>query len=72
MILHILSLLVFLCVSQAAQVPFELLPNEVGDWNLSSSPEPDYTGHLIFNTVSSLLRQLPNVRYRNGICGLGY
>ncbi|KAJ7504960.1 hypothetical protein B0H11DRAFT_450325 [Mycena galericulata] len=36
------------------------------DWNLGTTPDANWTGHLIFDTVSSLLQYWPNARYRNG------
>ncbi|KAJ7128724.1 hypothetical protein C8R44DRAFT_563640, partial [Mycena epipterygia] len=36
------------------------------DWNLEATPDINWTGHLIFDTVSSLLQHWPNTRYRNG------
>ncbi|KAJ7440943.1 hypothetical protein FB451DRAFT_1355500 [Mycena latifolia] len=36
------------------------------DWNLETTPDANWTGHLIFDTVSSLLQHWPNTRYRNG------
>jgi hypothetical protein len=38
------------------------------DWNLNASPSPNATGHLIFDTVSSLLQHWPNTKYHNGLC----
>lgn len=35
-------------------------------WNLDEYPPENATGHLIFDTVSSLLQHWPNTRYRNG------
>ncbi|KAJ6507653.1 hypothetical protein DFH09DRAFT_276670 [Mycena vulgaris] len=36
-------------------------------WNdLNARPDANATGHLIFDTVSSLLQHWPNTRYRNG------
>ncbi|KAJ7711391.1 hypothetical protein B0H16DRAFT_1900641 [Mycena metata] len=36
------------------------------DWNLETTPDPNWSGHLIFDTVSSLLQHWSNTRYRNG------
>ena len=38
---------------------------ETEDWNLTSHPHPEFTGHLIFDTVGALLQHWPNTRYRN-------
>ncbi|KAG7100136.1 hypothetical protein E1B28_001916 [Marasmius oreades] len=35
-------------------------------WDLNTSPNPNNTGHLVFNVASSLLQNWPNTRYRNG------
>ncbi|KAJ6579209.1 hypothetical protein DFH09DRAFT_1147796 [Mycena vulgaris] len=36
-------------------------------WNdLNARPDANTTGHLIFDTVNSLLQHWPNMRYRNG------
>ncbi|KAH7924173.1 hypothetical protein BV22DRAFT_1130017 [Leucogyrophana mollusca] len=35
-------------------------------WRLDEPPSANATGHLIFETVSSLLQHWPNTRYRNG------
>ncbi|KAJ3839248.1 hypothetical protein F5878DRAFT_535967 [Lentinula raphanica] len=35
-------------------------------WNLNLPPSENATGHLIFQSVSSLLQHWPNARYRNG------
>ncbi|KAJ3715780.1 hypothetical protein C8R42DRAFT_746018 [Lentinula raphanica] len=35
-------------------------------WNLNIPPSENATGHLIFQSVSSLLQHWPNARYRNG------
>ncbi|KAJ7889870.1 hypothetical protein B0H14DRAFT_2497450 [Mycena olivaceomarginata] len=34
--------------------------------DLSAPPDTNWTGHLIFDTVNSLLQHWPNTRYRNG------
>ncbi|KAL0069445.1 hypothetical protein AAF712_003470 [Marasmius tenuissimus] len=39
---------------------------ELHAWNLSTPPDPSDTGHLVFNTVHSLLQNWPNIRYRHG------
>ncbi|KAH7924178.1 hypothetical protein BV22DRAFT_1091365 [Leucogyrophana mollusca] len=40
--------------------------NGVEQWQLSKEPAANATGHLVFETVSSLLQHWPNTRYRNG------
>ncbi|KAJ7762140.1 hypothetical protein B0H16DRAFT_1368950 [Mycena metata] len=56
--------------SRAAQTPFfavDSLPATKNDsWNLNVKPSVNATGHLVFDTVSSLLQHWPNTRYRNG------
>ncbi|KAJ6620376.1 hypothetical protein B0H10DRAFT_2022650 [Mycena sp. CBHHK59/15] len=47
----------------AVQTPFHAAEPP---WNLGTPPSPDATGHLIFDTVSSMLQHWPNTRYRNG------
>ncbi|KAH7927203.1 hypothetical protein BV22DRAFT_299383 [Leucogyrophana mollusca] len=63
-------------LSSAAQSPFHAAvtgspPSEVsrgsnGSWHLNDTPAANATGHLVFETVSSLLQHWPNTRYRNG------
>ncbi|KAF7290565.1 J domain-containing protein [Mycena indigotica] len=36
------------------------------DWDLKTLPSPNATGHLVFNTISSLLQHWPNTRYHSG------
>lgn len=68
-----LSLLALLatCVAHAIQIPFrsplELAKFEHKEWDLNEIPDPDSTGHLIFDTAASLLQHWPNTRYRNGV-----
>lgn len=50
----------------AAQAPFASAPPPGGDWSLARAPPANATGHLIFDTVRSLLQHWPNTRYRNG------
>lgn len=38
----------------------------LADWQLDKPPGVDSTGHLIFETVNSLLQHWPNTRMRNG------
>ncbi|KAI6098046.1 hypothetical protein EDD16DRAFT_1840889 [Pisolithus croceorrhizus] len=38
----------------------------LADWRLGDPPNVNSTGHLIFETVSSLLQHWPNTRMRNG------
>ncbi|KAJ7463340.1 hypothetical protein FB451DRAFT_1494403 [Mycena latifolia] len=56
------------CAIRAAQIPFQT-PAADGDaiWSdFSAAPNINATGHLIFDTVNSLLQHWPNTRYRNG------
>ncbi|KAJ7905004.1 hypothetical protein B0H13DRAFT_1620397 [Mycena leptocephala] len=46
-----------------SQIP---LADSVDDWNLNALPNPNATGHLVFDTVSSLLQHWPNTRYHSG------
>ena len=61
----------------ATQVPFhpshvEWQPAILNDehlasgWNLNTAPNPNFTDHLVFETVHSLLQRWPNTRMRNG------
>ncbi|KAJ7730849.1 hypothetical protein DFH07DRAFT_848133 [Mycena maculata] len=36
------------------------------EWNLNVLPNPNSTGHLVFDTISSLLQHWPNTRYHSG------
>ncbi|KAJ7262772.1 hypothetical protein B0H12DRAFT_1012597 [Mycena haematopus] len=36
------------------------------EWNLKTFPSPNATGHLVFDTVSSLLQHWPNTKHHNG------
>ncbi|KAJ7452645.1 hypothetical protein FB451DRAFT_1145257 [Mycena latifolia] len=56
---------------RAAQIPFQTPATETLDadsiWSdFSAGPDINATGHLIFDTVNSLLQHWPNTRYRNG------
>ncbi|KAF8834308.1 hypothetical protein BDN67DRAFT_591393 [Paxillus ammoniavirescens] len=61
---------------QATQVPLgyghsDWRPPAVADdglenWNMDHHPNPNATGHLVFETVNSLLQYWPNTRMRNG------
>ncbi|KAJ7916546.1 hypothetical protein B0H13DRAFT_1609262 [Mycena leptocephala] len=46
-----------------SQIP---LADSEDDWNLNTLPNPNATGHLVFDTVSSLLQNWPNTRYYSG------
>ncbi|KAJ6594744.1 hypothetical protein B0H19DRAFT_1284387 [Mycena capillaripes] len=66
-----LCLAISLSCVQAAQIPFENTPVQtwVADsrWeNLGAQPDSNATGHLLFETVNSLLQRWPNTQYRNG------
>lgn len=52
-------------LSTEQQVKVDLRENLTFDWN--GSPDPDETGHLIFNSVSGLLNHWHNAYYRNGL-----
>ncbi|KAJ7476565.1 hypothetical protein FB451DRAFT_1087264 [Mycena latifolia] len=56
------------CAIHAAQSPFHTPAAETFDgWSdFSALPDANATGHLIFDTVNSLLQHWPNTRYRNG------
>ncbi|KAF5383987.1 hypothetical protein D9757_006956 [Collybiopsis confluens] len=43
-----------------------LAPNQTINWDIIASPSENTTGHLVFQSVSSLLQHWPNARYRNG------
>ncbi|KAJ6480551.1 hypothetical protein C8R47DRAFT_1322488 [Mycena vitilis] len=57
---------------QAIQIPFITShPNTSispqSSWaDFGAVPDPNWTGHLIFDTVNSLSQHWPNTRYRNG------
>ncbi|KAJ7673482.1 hypothetical protein B0H17DRAFT_1083150 [Mycena rosella] len=55
-----LGILLFALVTNAVQIPLLNLPDE---WNLNTPPNPNSTGHLIFDTVSSLLQHWPNTSH---------
>jgi hypothetical protein len=70
-----LSLAVLYGTARAGQIPFQALSgdtrtsalNSASAWeNLNTRPDNSSTGHLIFDTVNSLLQHWPNTRYRNG------
>lgn len=58
-----------------AQIPFYAIADQAPDtarvleerWNFDLAPSPNATDNYIFETVSSLLQQWPNTRYRNGV-----
>jgi hypothetical protein len=55
------------CFVGAIQAPLQV-PHTWADmlWDFQGQPDADATGHLIFDTVGSLLQHWPNTRYRNG------
>lgn len=62
---------------EAAQIPLEALPtfnleNDGDNWDISIAPGANVTGHLVFETVNSLMQHWPNTRYRNGVLTLIY
>ncbi|KAJ7176459.1 hypothetical protein C8R46DRAFT_889407 [Mycena filopes] len=59
------ALLSALSSTAAPQVPF-LNVVDTDPWDLNVGPNLNATGHLVFDTVSSLLQHWPNTRYRNG------
>ncbi|KAF4579301.1 hypothetical protein EYR36_001111 [Pleurotus pulmonarius] len=68
-----LQALLATCVAHAIQIPLRPsleLPDSLNSdhkaWDLNKIPDPDSTGHLIFDTAASLLQHWPNTRYRNG------
>ncbi|KAJ6482113.1 hypothetical protein C8R47DRAFT_1133954 [Mycena vitilis] len=68
--LSFLLLLPFHAV-QSAQVPLVSgddwsLNNAGDDWNLNTLPNVNSTGHLVFDTISSLLQHWPNTKYHSG------
>ncbi|KAJ7449315.1 hypothetical protein FB451DRAFT_1053461 [Mycena latifolia] len=48
--------------AQSAQTPFHV----DSSWDFDVAPNVSATGHLIFDTISSVLQHWPNTRYRNG------
>ncbi|KIK58115.1 hypothetical protein GYMLUDRAFT_45667 [Collybiopsis luxurians FD-317 M1] len=42
------------------------IDDENDSWDLSVPPNENATGHLVFETVHSLMQHWPNTRYRNG------
>ncbi|KAJ6617953.1 hypothetical protein B0H10DRAFT_2031473 [Mycena sp. CBHHK59/15] len=62
-------LLCFLAVSRALQpiqVPFDASTADDDEWDLNTLPNVNATGHLVFDTVSSLLQHWPNARHHSG------
>jgi hypothetical protein len=61
---------------QATQVPLgysnsdwrppAVADDDLANWNMDDLPNPNATGHLVFETVNSLLQHWPNTRMRNG------
>ncbi|KAJ6562383.1 hypothetical protein B0H19DRAFT_1219963 [Mycena capillaripes] len=51
------------CAGLSTQVP---LRDATDRWNLNKRPDPNSTGQLVFDTVSSLLQSWPNTRYYSG------
>lgn len=52
-------------LSESVQKP-TFVDTTVQQWDLNVPPSENVTGHLIFQSVSSLLQHWPNARYRNG------
>ncbi|KAF5354522.1 hypothetical protein D9757_014013 [Collybiopsis confluens] len=74
-----ISLALSIPLAQAAQIPtfvdqphfissFHPLENDDKLWDIKILPNVNATGHLVFETVNSLLQHWPNTRYRNGGC----
>ncbi|KAJ3906380.1 hypothetical protein F5879DRAFT_920684 [Lentinula edodes] len=71
-----LGLFLAFTLLEAAQIPLKALHSELsttfnlgndGDtWDISIAPGENVTGHLVFETVNSLMQHWPNTRYRNG------
>ncbi|KAF7363139.1 hypothetical protein MVEN_00666400 [Mycena venus] len=63
-------LIVLPLASPPRQIPLQRVSPDseslIRDWNLETTPDTNWAGHLIFDTVSSLLQHWPNTRYRNG------
>ena len=66
------SLCAFQRPSYAAQMPLAAQTSTIdhsgplANWRLDEPPDVNSTGHLVFETVSSLLQHWPNTRMRNG------
>lgn len=62
------GLAISLSFAQAAHFPSKNVPIDTGSiWeDLAVRPDVNATGHLVFDTVISLLQHWPNTRYRNG------
>ncbi|KAJ7081125.1 hypothetical protein B0H15DRAFT_855118 [Mycena belliarum] len=64
--MHILILVLVTALPAAIRATQAAFQSDAQWSDLSASPSPNATGHLIFDTVSSLLQHWPNTRYRNG------
>ncbi|KAF8209408.1 hypothetical protein K438DRAFT_230198 [Mycena galopus ATCC 62051] len=66
----VVALIVLPLASPPGQIPLHRVSSDSEnltlDWDLATTPDTNWTGHLIFDTVNSLLQQWPNTRYRNG------
>ncbi|KAJ7262766.1 hypothetical protein B0H12DRAFT_1209541 [Mycena haematopus] len=63
----LLNLGVLLLTVHCDAVQFNQIPLAAPDkWNLKAYPSPNATGHLVFDTVSSLLQHWPNTKYHSG------
>ncbi|KAK7018637.1 J domain-containing protein [Favolaschia claudopus] len=60
------GLLVLLALGQCRCQQLPLVASDSDDWDLRTPPNPNTTGHLVFDTVSSLLVHWPNTNYHNG------
>ncbi|KAJ7076541.1 hypothetical protein B0H15DRAFT_863643 [Mycena belliarum] len=59
-------LLFYLVNTIIARTQTPLLANIADEWGLNAPPNPNSTGHLVFDTVSSLLQHWPNTQYHTG------
>jgi hypothetical protein len=61
--------LLLLATATCNAVQFNQVPlSAPQDWNLNTLPSPNATGHIVFDTVSSLLEHWPNTKYHSGLC----
>ncbi|KAH0831158.1 hypothetical protein J3R83DRAFT_13734 [Lanmaoa asiatica] len=65
-LVYVIATQVPLHSSHAVWQPATLDDEHLGDWSLNTTPNPNSTDHLVFETVHSLLQRWPNTRMRNG------
>ncbi|KAJ7902722.1 hypothetical protein B0H14DRAFT_1145388 [Mycena olivaceomarginata] len=59
--------LLLLATATCNAIQFNQVPlSAPQDWNLNTLPSPNATGHIVFDTVSSLLEHWPNTKYHSG------